>query len=113
MCILMSFVHASDHLFICFMFFRAFVFYIDVIYMLHDIASVSDITPCNKIDKPLVVYRLLCGEAGKSLNGLVHSILVLSSHGQIPPLDAHVDVSCDSRGLILILLFIYIYILCI
>ena len=23
----------------------------------HDIASGSDITPCNKIDKPLVVYR--------------------------------------------------------
>ena len=23
----------------------------------HDVASESDITPCNKIDKPLVVYR--------------------------------------------------------
>ena len=23
----------------------------------HDIASESEITPCNKIDKPLVVYR--------------------------------------------------------
>ena len=26
-------------------------------YVSHDNASVSDITPCNKIDKPLVVYR--------------------------------------------------------
>ena len=26
-------------------------------YLSHDIASVSDITPCNKIDKPLQVYR--------------------------------------------------------
>ena len=25
----------------------------------YDIASCSDITPCNKIDKPLVVYRLV------------------------------------------------------
>ena len=23
----------------------------------HDVASVSEITPCNKIDKPQVVYR--------------------------------------------------------
>ena len=23
----------------------------------YDVASVSEITPCNKIDKPLVVYR--------------------------------------------------------
>ena len=27
------------------------------IYLSHDILSRSDITPCNKIDKPLVVYR--------------------------------------------------------
>ena len=27
------------------------------IYLSHDFASASDITPCNKIDKPLVVYR--------------------------------------------------------
>ena len=26
-------------------------------YLSHDVASGSDITPCNKIDKPLVVYR--------------------------------------------------------
>ena len=26
-------------------------------YLSHDIASGSDITTCNKIDKPLVVYR--------------------------------------------------------
>ena len=26
-------------------------------YLSHDIAFVSDILPCNKIDKPLVVYR--------------------------------------------------------
>ena len=26
-------------------------------YLSHDIASGSDITPCNKINKPLVVYR--------------------------------------------------------
>ena len=26
-------------------------------FLSHDVASVSDITPCNKIDKPLVVYR--------------------------------------------------------
>ena len=25
----------------------------------HDITSGSEITPCNKIDKPLVVYRFL------------------------------------------------------
>ena len=24
----------------------------------HDVASESDITPCNKFDKPLVVYRV-------------------------------------------------------
>ena len=30
---------------------------IDIIYILsHDVASESDITPCIKIDKPLVVY---------------------------------------------------------
>ena len=28
------------------------------IYLSHGVASGSDITPCNKIDKPLVVYRL-------------------------------------------------------
>ena len=27
------------------------------IYLSHDVASGSDITPCNKIHKPLVVYR--------------------------------------------------------
>ena len=26
----------------------------------HDIASESEIMPCNKIDTPLVVYRLVC-----------------------------------------------------
>ena len=26
-------------------------------YLSHDVASGSDITPCNQIDKPLVVYR--------------------------------------------------------
>ena len=26
-------------------------------YLCYDLASESDITPCNKIDKPLVVYR--------------------------------------------------------
>ena len=26
----------------------------------HDVASGSEITPCNKIDKPLMVYRLVC-----------------------------------------------------
>ena len=26
-------------------------------FLSHDVASESDITPCNKIDKPLVVYR--------------------------------------------------------
>ena len=26
-------------------------------FITHDIASGSEITPCNKIDKPLVVYR--------------------------------------------------------
>ena len=25
----------------------------------HDITSESDITPCNKVDKPLVFYRLI------------------------------------------------------
>ena len=30
----------------------------NIVYCLsHDVASGSDITPCNKIDKPLVVYR--------------------------------------------------------
>ena len=27
------------------------------IHLLYDVASGSEITPCNKIDKPLVVYR--------------------------------------------------------
>ena len=27
------------------------------LFLLHDVASGHDITPCNKIDKPLVVYR--------------------------------------------------------
>ena len=30
---------------------------VTLILLSHDIASGSDITPCNKIDKPLVVYR--------------------------------------------------------
>ena len=28
-----------------------------VLYLSYDVASGSEITPCNKIDKPLVVYR--------------------------------------------------------
>ena len=28
-----------------------------LLFLSHDVAFVSDITPCNKIDKPLVVYR--------------------------------------------------------
>ena len=30
-----------------------------LIILSHDVATVSDITPCSKIDKPQVVYRLL------------------------------------------------------
>ena len=29
------------------------------LYLLHDVASGIEIMPCNKIDKPLVVYRLV------------------------------------------------------
>ena len=28
-----------------------------ILYLSYDVASGSEITPCNKIDKPLVVYR--------------------------------------------------------
>ena len=35
----------------------------------YDVASVSEITPCNKIDKPLVVYRL-SGTVMKSITTL-------------------------------------------
>ena len=28
-------------------------------YLSYDVASRSEITPCNKIDKPLVVYRFM------------------------------------------------------
>ena len=31
---------------------------INISILSHDVASCSDITPCNKIDKPLLVYRL-------------------------------------------------------
>ena len=30
-----------------------------IYYILHDVASGSETTPCKKIDKPLVVYRLV------------------------------------------------------
>ena len=30
---------------------------LDNIFLSYDVASESEITPCNKIDKPLVVYR--------------------------------------------------------
>ena len=32
-------------------------YYHDNVYLSHDVASRNDLTPCNKIDKPLVVYR--------------------------------------------------------
>ena len=34
-------------------------YYKNYINLLYDVASGSKITPCNKIDKPLVVYRFL------------------------------------------------------
>ena len=33
------------------------LFYLPKIIVSYDLASESEITPCNKIDKPLVVYR--------------------------------------------------------
>ena len=33
------------------------LFYIVLLLLSYDVASGSEITPCNKIDKPLVVYR--------------------------------------------------------
>ena len=31
--------------------------YFSLLFLSHNVASVSNITPCNKVDKPLVVYR--------------------------------------------------------
>ena len=41
----------------------------DKMYLSYDVSSGSEITPCNKIDKPLVVYRFL-GNAMMSITTL-------------------------------------------
>ena len=38
-------------------FYFSFMIFTEVIYLSYDVASGSEITPCNEIDKPLVVYR--------------------------------------------------------
>ena len=45
-------------------------------FLSHDVASGSDITPCNRIDKPLVVHRF-------SGNVIIASIITLRKRGEI------------------------------
>ena len=42
----------------------------------YDVASGSEITPCNKIDKPLVVYRFT-GNVMTSIKRCIHNDIVI------------------------------------
>ena len=46
-------------------------------YLSYDVASGSEITPCNKIDKPLVDYRFT-GNVMTSIKSFVHSVKSLT-----------------------------------
>ena len=46
-------------------------------YLSYDVASGSEITPCNKIDKPLVVYRFK-GKVMTSITTLRHNDKIIT-----------------------------------
>ena len=55
--------------------------YTVIAYLSYDVTFGSEITPCNKMDKPLVVYRFT-GNVMKSITTLDHNDKIITFLGQ-------------------------------